>query len=86
MGHSNASTRAMEILRMQPFGESPLSLYYQNKNLLNPPQFAISGETEALGSNNIMGQYLKAMGGYTVEQIGLWTLLQALHRLKSYLK
>ncbi|TFK99065.1 MFS general substrate transporter [Pterulicium gracile] len=30
--------------------------------------FAISGETESLGSNNIMGQWLKAIGGYTVEQ------------------
>ncbi|KAJ3575155.1 hypothetical protein NP233_g1289 [Leucocoprinus birnbaumii] len=30
--------------------------------------FAISGETESLGSNNIMGQWLKAVGGYTVEQ------------------
>ena len=33
-------------------------------------EFAISGETESLGSNNIMGQWLKSMGGYTVEQIG----------------
>ncbi|KZP04351.1 MFS general substrate transporter [Athelia psychrophila] len=32
--------------------------------------FAISGETESLGSNNLMGQWLKAIGGYTVEQIG----------------
>ncbi|KXN86384.1 Pantothenate transporter liz1 [Leucoagaricus sp. SymC.cos] len=32
--------------------------------------FAISGETESFGSNNIMGQWLKAIGGYTVEQIG----------------
>ncbi|KAJ7591205.1 major facilitator superfamily domain-containing protein [Mycena floridula] len=31
--------------------------------------FAISGETESFGSNNIMGQFLKAIGGYTVEQI-----------------
>ncbi|KAK0468438.1 MFS general substrate transporter [Desarmillaria tabescens] len=31
--------------------------------------FAISGETESLGSNNIMGQWLKAIGGYSVEQI-----------------
>lgn len=30
--------------------------------------FAISGETESLGSNNLMGQWLKAIGGYTVEQ------------------
>ncbi|KAF9263544.1 MFS general substrate transporter [Marasmius fiardii PR-910] len=30
--------------------------------------FAISGETESLGSNNIMGQYLKSIGGYNVEQ------------------
>ena len=34
-------------------------------------QFAISGETESLGSNNLMGQWLSAIGGYTVEQIGL---------------
>ncbi|KAI3612384.1 pantothenate transporter liz1 [Moniliophthora roreri] len=31
--------------------------------------FAISGETESFGSNNIMGQWLKAIGGFTVEQI-----------------
>lgn len=31
--------------------------------------FAISGETESFGSNNIMGQWLKAIGGYSVEQI-----------------
>jgi len=31
--------------------------------------FTISGETESLGSNNIMGQWLKSIGGYTVEQI-----------------
>ena len=35
-----------------------------------PQQFAISGETESFGSNNLMGQWLKAIGGYTVEQIG----------------
>lgn len=32
--------------------------------------FAISGETESFGSNNLMGQWLKAIGGYTVEQTG----------------
>jgi len=31
--------------------------------------FAISGETESFGSNNLMGLWLKAIGGYTVEQI-----------------
>ncbi|EKM59412.1 uncharacterized protein PHACADRAFT_205619 [Phanerochaete carnosa HHB-10118-sp] len=31
--------------------------------------FLISGETESFGSNNLMGQWLKAIGGYTVEQI-----------------
>ncbi|KAK7470804.1 hypothetical protein VKT23_002222 [Stygiomarasmius scandens] len=31
--------------------------------------FAISGETESFGTNNLMGQWLKAIGGYTVEQI-----------------
>lgn len=31
--------------------------------------FMISGETESFGSNNLMGQWLKAIGGYTVEQI-----------------
>ncbi|PCH41303.1 MFS general substrate transporter [Wolfiporia cocos MD-104 SS10] len=31
--------------------------------------FAISGECESLGSNNLMGQWLEAIGGYTVEQI-----------------
>lgn len=34
--------------------------------------FAISGETESLGSNNIMGQWLKSIGGYTVEQIDFY--------------
>lgn len=33
-------------------------------------QFAVSGETESFGSNNLMGQWLKAIGGYTVEKIG----------------
>lgn len=31
--------------------------------------FAISGETESIGSNNLMGQWLSAIGGYTVEQV-----------------
>ncbi|THV08700.1 MFS general substrate transporter [Dendrothele bispora CBS 962.96] len=31
--------------------------------------FAISGETESFGTNKLMGQWLKAIGGYTVEQI-----------------
>ncbi|KAI0722253.1 MFS general substrate transporter [Cerioporus squamosus] len=31
--------------------------------------FAISGETESFGSNNLMGQWLKAIGGFTVPQI-----------------
>lgn len=31
-------------------------------------QFAISGETESFGSNNLMGQWLEAIGGYSVEQ------------------
>ncbi|KAF5393750.1 hypothetical protein D9757_000155 [Collybiopsis confluens] len=31
--------------------------------------FAISGETESFGSNNLMGQWLAAIGGYSVEQI-----------------
>ncbi|KAI0080643.1 MFS general substrate transporter [Panus rudis PR-1116 ss-1] len=31
--------------------------------------FAISGETESFGSNNLMGQWLKGIGGYSVEQI-----------------
>ncbi|TFK76048.1 MFS general substrate transporter [Pluteus cervinus] len=31
--------------------------------------FAVSGETESFGSNNLMGQWLKAIGGYTVPQI-----------------
>ncbi|KIK65407.1 hypothetical protein GYMLUDRAFT_38859 [Collybiopsis luxurians FD-317 M1] len=30
--------------------------------------FAISGETESFGSNNLMGQWLAAIGGYSVEQ------------------
>ncbi|KAK7695529.1 hypothetical protein QCA50_000165 [Cerrena zonata] len=34
--------------------------------------FAISGETESFGSNNLMGQWLKAIGGYTVEQIDFY--------------
>jgi hypothetical protein len=33
-------------------------------------QFAVSGETESFGSNNLMGQWLSAIGGYTVEQVG----------------
>lgn len=32
--------------------------------------FAISGETESFGSNNLMGQWLSAIGGYSVEQVG----------------
>jgi len=36
-------------------------------------QFAVSGETESFGSNNLMGQWVKAIGGYTVEQIGAWS-------------
>ncbi|KAG6911707.1 hypothetical protein DXG01_007957 [Tephrocybe rancida] len=35
-------------------------------------KFAISGETESFGSNNLMGQWLKAIGGYTVEQIDFY--------------
>ncbi|OJA20893.1 hypothetical protein AZE42_00909 [Rhizopogon vesiculosus] len=31
--------------------------------------FAVSGETESFGSNNLMGQWLSAIGGYTVEQV-----------------
>ncbi|KIJ70238.1 hypothetical protein HYDPIDRAFT_77458 [Hydnomerulius pinastri MD-312] len=31
--------------------------------------FAISGETESFGSNNLMGQWLSAIGGYSVEQV-----------------
>ncbi|KAG2751526.1 MFS general substrate transporter [Suillus brevipes Sb2] len=31
--------------------------------------FAVSGETESFGSNNLMGQWLSAVGGYTVEQV-----------------
>ncbi|KAI0068919.1 MFS general substrate transporter [Artomyces pyxidatus] len=31
--------------------------------------FAVSGETESFGSNNLMGLWLKAIGGYTVEQV-----------------
>ncbi|KAF8450366.1 MFS general substrate transporter [Boletus edulis BED1] len=30
--------------------------------------FAISGETESFGSNNLMGQWISAIGGYSVEQ------------------
>lgn len=33
-------------------------------------QFGISGETESFGTNNLMGQWLKAIG-YGVEQIGI---------------
>ncbi|KLO10248.1 MFS general substrate transporter [Schizopora paradoxa] len=32
-------------------------------------EFAVSGETESFGSNNLMGQWLSAIGGYTVEQV-----------------
>ncbi|GBE79336.1 Pantothenate transporter liz1 [Sparassis crispa] len=31
--------------------------------------FAVSGETESFASNNLMGQFLSALGGYTVEQV-----------------
>ena len=31
--------------------------------------FAISGETESIGSNNLMGQWLSSIGGYSVEQV-----------------
>ncbi|KAI0723066.1 MFS general substrate transporter [Earliella scabrosa] len=31
--------------------------------------FAISGETESFGTNGLMGQWLKGIGGYTVPQI-----------------
>ncbi|KAH9894422.1 MFS general substrate transporter [Cubamyces lactineus] len=31
--------------------------------------FAVSGETESFGSNNLMGQWLKAIGGFTVPQV-----------------
>ncbi|KZT12858.1 MFS general substrate transporter [Laetiporus sulphureus 93-53] len=31
--------------------------------------FAVSGETESFGSNNLMGQWLAAIGGYSVEEI-----------------
>jgi len=34
--------------------------------------FAISGETESFGSNNLMGQWLAAIGGYSVEQIDFY--------------
>ena len=33
-------------------------------------QFLVSGETESFGSNNLMGQWLKAIGGFSVEQTG----------------
>ncbi|KAG6336338.1 hypothetical protein ID866_2733 [Astraeus odoratus] len=32
-------------------------------------QFAVSGETESFGSNNLMGQWLSAVGGYSIEQV-----------------
>ncbi|KIJ05816.1 hypothetical protein PAXINDRAFT_103622 [Paxillus involutus ATCC 200175] len=31
--------------------------------------FAVSGETESFGSNNLMGQWLSAIGGYSIEQV-----------------
>lgn len=37
-------------------------------------QFAVSGETESFGSNNLMGQWLSAVGGYTVEQVGKYII------------
>jgi hypothetical protein len=53
--------------------ESLSSISYRSKPFVIPfsPQFAISGETESFGSNNLMGQWLKAIGGYTVVQIGV---------------
>ncbi|KIK96943.1 hypothetical protein PAXRUDRAFT_768147 [Paxillus rubicundulus Ve08.2h10] len=51
------------------------SLYYLINSLGAAYQFAISGETESFGSNNLMGQWSSAIGGYS---IGL-----LLHRLIS---
>lgn len=42
----------------------------------NITQFAISGECESFGSNNLMGLWLKAIGGYTVEEIGMFCCSQ----------
>ena len=50
--------------------ESCLSTIRYGSWLRGTSQFAISGETECFGSNNLMGQWLKSIGGYTVEQIG----------------
>ena len=55
---------------MQPPGTSPAPLQDGPVPEASTTQFLVSGETESFGSNNLMGQWLKAIGGYTVEQIG----------------
>jgi hypothetical protein len=54
-----------------------MSLLFSSWLMSLHQQFAISGETESFGSNNLMGQWLKAIGGYTVEQIGMNVLMIA---------
>lgn len=50
--------KSLEVIRMQPLGTGLITLLLC---ILNKVRF---------GSNNIMGQWLKAINGYTVEQIG----------------
>ncbi|EJD00933.1 MFS general substrate transporter [Fomitiporia mediterranea MF3/22] len=47
--------------------------------------FAISGETESFGSNNLMGQWLKAIGGYSVAQIDYYPSGQTAFAIASTL-
>ncbi|KAJ3992821.1 major facilitator superfamily domain-containing protein [Lentinula boryana] len=69
--------RQLAITRLQGYVEvkhSPLSWKLAKRVLTRwrwyacSLLFAISGETESFGSNNLMGQWLKAIGGYSVEQ------------------
>ncbi|KAL5488275.1 hypothetical protein ACEPAI_6383 [Sanghuangporus weigelae] len=47
--------------------------------------FAISGETESFGSNNLMGQWLKAIGGFSVEQVDYYPSGQTAFAIASTL-
>lgn len=78
------SIDAVEMVCMQPPGTS-LSSIIQVLVVTPLVQFALSGETESFGSNNLMGQWLSAIGGYSVEQVdyypggvaafGIWSTL-----------
>lgn len=73
MGTRTQGPQPLAVVWLQPVGLSTwssilaFSFFDCGISLI---QFAISGETESFGSNNLMGQWLKSIGGYTVEQIG----------------